>query len=81
MIAMPYAAGNYMPVVETYERYLDAWLLARIRVHFGDREVELDVPVDGRTHAVEANFELPSEASARCASRRRAIRRNSRRWS
>jgi tetratricopeptide (TPR) repeat protein len=58
-IDMAYAGGLYAPVVEDYERYLDAWLLARVRVSCGERAVELDVPVDGREHALEGALDVP----------------------
>jgi hypothetical protein len=47
-------------VVEAYERYLDAWLLAPLRVSFGPDAVELEVPADGRRHAVEAPLSVPA---------------------
>lgn len=57
---LAFDAGDYARVVETFERYLDAWLLAEVRLKLGEREVRLELPVDGRPHTLEALFELPS---------------------
>lgn len=59
LMDMAFDAGNYAPVVAQFERYLDAWLLARIRVQCGERSVALEVPVDGLAHTLEAAFEVP----------------------
>lgn len=59
-IDMEFAAGNYTPVPEFYERYLDAWLLAPLRLSAGERRVEFEVQADGRPQVIEADFELES---------------------
>jgi len=59
LIGMADFRSLYAQVVDDYEHYLNAWLLARIRVSFGERSVEFDVPVDGREHVVEGVIDLP----------------------
>ena len=63
LIGMDDFGSLYAQVVDDYEHYLNAWLLARVRVSFGERAVELDVPVDGREHVVEGVLELPADRS------------------
>jgi hypothetical protein len=63
LIGMDDFGSLYAQVVDDYEHYLDAWLLARIRVSSGEHAVELDVPVDGREHVVEGLIDLPAEWS------------------
>lgn len=60
VIHAAFAAGNYGQVVADYERYLHTWLLAPVRVEFGETAVALEAPVDGETHAVEGVVELPA---------------------
>ena len=63
LIGMDDFGSLYAQVVDDYEHYLDAWLLARIRVSFGEHAVELDVPVDGREHTLEGVIDLPANGS------------------
>ena len=58
VIHMAFAASNYEQVVADYERYLDAWLLAPLQLHFGDHVVEFEARVDGEAHIVEGVVEL-----------------------
>ncbi len=55
-IDLEYDAGAYAPIPALYERYLDAWLLARLRLVAGEREAWFEVQADGREH--QAQFEL-----------------------
>lgn len=55
-IDLEYGAGAYAPIPGLYERYLDAWLLARLRLVAGEREAWFEVQADGREH--QAQFEL-----------------------
>jgi tetratricopeptide (TPR) repeat protein len=57
---IPFDAGVYAEVVEVYERYLEAWLLAPIVVRAGDVSAELEAFVDGRARAVEGILALPA---------------------
>jgi tetratricopeptide (TPR) repeat protein len=57
-IELAHAAGDHAAVVEAYERYLDAWLLAPVRLRLGDQVVELETLVDGREHVVEGTLVL-----------------------
>lgn len=50
---MDFAAGRYGPVVDTFERYVDAWQLATVHLRAGATRVALDLPVDGRVHVLE----------------------------
>jgi tetratricopeptide (TPR) repeat protein len=59
LIGMGDAGSLYAQVVDDYEHYLDAWLLARIRVSFGEHAVDLDIPVDGREHKLEGLVDVP----------------------
>jgi len=59
-VELDYAAGRYAPLPTLYERYLDAWLLARVRIEAGECEAWCDVQADGRPHAVLAELELPA---------------------
>lgn len=58
-IDLEYDAGAYGPIPDLYERYLDAWLLARVRLVAGEREAWFELQADGRPH--EAQFELTLE--------------------
>lgn len=58
-IDMEYDGGVYGPIPGLYERYLDAWLLAPMRLVAGDTTARFEVQVDGLTHDVEVDFELP----------------------
>jgi tetratricopeptide (TPR) repeat protein len=59
-IDMEFAAGNYTPVPELYERYLNAWLLAPLRLVAGEREAPLEVQANGLAQEVDVAFELES---------------------
>jgi hypothetical protein len=59
LIGMDDFGSLYAQVVDDYEHYLNAWLLARVRVSSGEHSIEFDVPVDGREHMVEGLIELP----------------------
>ena len=59
MIGMARDAGRQGDAAELFEAYLEAWLLARMRLRLGERELVLEVPVDGLEHTVEAPIELP----------------------
>lgn len=58
-IAMEYAAGAYGPIPELYERYLEAWLLARLRLVAGESEAWIEVQANGL--AQEFVAEVPLE--------------------
>lgn len=60
LIGMSFDAGRYELAIEDYRRYLDAYLLARIALRFDGDRVEIEVPVDGREHALEAALVLPA---------------------
>lgn len=60
MIAMASGAGRYGDVPPLFEAYLDAWLLARMRLSLGERELVLEVPVDGRAHTLELPVDVPA---------------------
>jgi tetratricopeptide (TPR) repeat protein len=47
--------GEFTPIVETYERYLNAFLIQSIEVRLGDRAVLVPVQVDGRIR----DYEIP----------------------
>lgn len=53
LMDMDFSAGRYAPVVETFERYVDAWQLATVHLELGATRVALDVPVDGRVHPID----------------------------
>lgn len=59
LIDMHYDAGNYAPIPELFERYIDAWLLATVHLELGTTRVALDVPVDGSVHEIRVPVELP----------------------
>lgn len=59
MIEIAFDAGEHQQVIAAYERYLHAWLLAKVRLRLGDVAVELDAPVDGRTRVLETALALP----------------------
>lgn len=63
LMDMSFDAGRYAPVVETFERYLDAWILAPMRVRAGEASVVLEIPVDGSVHTLEADLILPENWS------------------
>jgi hypothetical protein len=46
--------SNYAAAVATYEAYLKAYQLWPLRLQVGDTVLEIDVPVDGEFHEVEA---------------------------
>ena len=60
MIGMAYDAGRYAEVPPLFEAYLDAWLLARMTLRLGERQVVLEAPVDGRGRTIEAALDLPA---------------------
>ncbi len=60
LVGLHLAGSRYPEVVGAFERYLDAWLLARVELVCGERRVSFELPVDGRAHAVEAAIELPA---------------------
>jgi tetratricopeptide (TPR) repeat protein len=47
-------AGEWRAGVDAYERYLDTFQLERIELQVGSRRAQVQVPVDGRWHEVEA---------------------------
>ena len=47
--------AEFIPVVQGYERYLDAYLVQPVRVRLGDAVVDLPVLVDGRLR----DYEIP----------------------
>jgi tetratricopeptide (TPR) repeat protein len=51
--------GQFSPIVEAYERYLDAFLIQNVEVRLGDAVVALPVQVDGRTR----EYEIPMSAA------------------
>ncbi len=55
-----FAAGNYTPVPELYERYLDSWLLAPLRLVAGERQVEFEVQANGLAQEVDVAIEIES---------------------
>ncbi len=59
-IDLDYSAGAYAPIPPLYERYLDAWLLARLRLVAGGREAWFEVQADGREHEVQFELALDS---------------------
>jgi tetratricopeptide (TPR) repeat protein len=60
LIELAAAEGDHAAVVAAYEAYLDAWLLAHVRLRLGDRAVVLETLVDGREHAIEGVVDLPA---------------------
>ena len=48
--------AEFIPVVESYERYLNAYLVQPVRVRLGDAVVDLPVLVDGRPRDYEIPF-------------------------
>lgn len=60
-VDLEYAAGRYGPIPALHERYLDAWLLARVRIEAGEHQASFDVQADGRTHEALVEFELPAD--------------------
>lgn len=57
-IAMEYGAGAYGPIPGLYERYLDAWLLARLRLVAGERDLWIEVQANGLAQEAQAEFTL-----------------------
>jgi hypothetical protein len=60
LIGMAHDGGRYADVPPLFEAYLDAWLLARMRLSLGEHERVLEVPVDGREHTLELPIDVPS---------------------
>lgn len=60
-VDLEYAGGRYGPIPALYERYLDAWLLVRLRLEAGEHQAWFDVQADGRTHEALVEFELPAD--------------------
>lgn len=58
LIDLRLGASRYPEVVAAFERYLDAWLLGSVTLRCGERSVALELPVDGRPHALHVPFEL-----------------------
>ena len=61
LVDMNYDAGNYAPIPELFERYIDAWMLATVHVELGTTRVALDLPVDGSLHEVRVPVSLPAD--------------------
>lgn len=59
-LKLAWAGSLYAQIVDDYERYLDAWLLARVRVSFGEHVLELDAHVDGRAQRIEGALAVPA---------------------
>lgn len=59
-LELAWAGSLYAQIVDDYERYLNAWLLARVRVSFGEHTFELDRQVDGRAHWIEGALDVPA---------------------
>jgi len=49
-----YAGARWGEVVATYERYLDAFLVAPVVLRFGETRLQLELPIDGQPHVIEA---------------------------
>jgi len=62
-IDIEFDGGVYGPIPDLYERYLDAWLLAPMRLMAGDATARFEVQVDGRPHDVEFDLDLPEDWS------------------
>ena len=54
--------GEWHPIVDAYQAYLDAFLLAPVRVALRDTVLGAGLPTDGRMHAIE--FDLPHPADS-----------------
>jgi tetratricopeptide (TPR) repeat protein len=59
-VELDYAAGRYGPIPALYERYLDSWLLARVRLEAGEHQAWCEVQADGHTHEALVELELPA---------------------
>lgn len=55
---MAFAAGNYAPVVEVFERYINAWQLETVHLTLGSTRLALDLTVDGLPHDLEVPASL-----------------------
>jgi len=51
--------GDFAEVVNTYETYLDAFVIHYLSVSLGDASVEIATAVDGRFHELEARIARP----------------------
>lgn len=60
-VDLEYAGGRYGPIPALYERYLDAWLLARVRLEAGEQQAWFEVQADGRPHEALVELELPAD--------------------
>jgi tetratricopeptide (TPR) repeat protein len=48
--------GEFIPVVQAYSAYLDAFLVQPLTLTMGDTIIDVLVPVDGRPHEVEVSL-------------------------
>ncbi|HXG43211.1 MAG TPA: tetratricopeptide repeat protein [Gemmatimonadales bacterium] len=55
--------GEFIPVVQAYERYLDAFLIQRVTVQAGGRTAVVPVLIDGLPHAVRVAFPEPVDST------------------
>lgn len=62
-IDMAFDGGLYEPIPAFYERYLDAWLLARLRIEAAGVETWFETQVDGHAHEVAIPLALATGAS------------------
>jgi hypothetical protein len=60
-ITQRFEGGLYAEVPPLYEAYLDGWLLGRMTLRIGAREVPIQVSVDGREQVVEGPIDVPAD--------------------
>ncbi len=53
------ARGEFQPVVDAWQAYLDAWLVQPVTIAVGDTTYAVRVPVDGLPHDIELGFPRP----------------------
>ncbi len=51
--------GEWHPLVEAYQKYLDAFLIQRVEVRLGDSTFTVTVPVDGYPHDIPVPLSAP----------------------
>ncbi|MGH7770294.1 MAG: tetratricopeptide repeat protein [Candidatus Binatia bacterium] len=67
LLKIHFDKGNFASVVETYESYLNAFLVQPVEARLGQSSAKFNVPVDGRFHAVELRLNHSPDAPAELA--------------
>lgn len=60
LVGLLYDAARWADVVRAFETYVDAYRLARVPLTVDGVELRLELPADGRPHALEWPLDLPA---------------------